>query len=128
MEENPARRVQGRMTMNSKGGGFFSGFLWGMIIGVALVFLLGTKKGKRLLKVISEEGLELSELLGADGLEEFEEEVVQKPPKKKSVQKSLKTEEQSEVVEEPKHTGNGSVIKKITSPARRFFRGIPKRN
>lgn len=114
--------------MNNKGGGFFSGFLWGMIIGATIVFLLGTKKGKRLLKIISEEGLELSELLGADTVEEFEKEIEHKPSKKKSVQKSVKTEEPSEAVEEQKHPGNGSVIKKITSPARRFFRGIPKRN
>lgn len=36
---------------------FFSGFLLGVVVGAAVVFLLGTKKGKRLLKAISEEGL-----------------------------------------------------------------------
>ena len=88
------------MTMNNehKGGGFLAGFFWGVVIGAALVFLLGTKKGKRLLKVISEEGLELSELFGADEVEEFEEKVEDTPPKKKAAN------------------------------VRRFFRGIPKKN
>lgn len=84
--------------MNNRNGGFLAGFFWGVVIGTALVFFLGTKRGRRLLKVISEEGLELSELLGADELEEFEEKVEDTPPKKKAAN------------------------------ARRFFRGIPKRN
>ncbi len=41
-----------------QGGNFFQGFLWGAIIGGGIVFLLGTKKGKRLLKTITEEGLD----------------------------------------------------------------------
>ncbi len=115
--------------MNNKGGSFFAGFLWGIIIGAALVFFLGTKKGKRLLKVISEEGLELSELLGADEVEDLEEDVEYISPKKKAkkvvnVQEPI--EEASEIVKKP--NGNGNPIKKIISPARRFFRGIPKKN
>ena len=45
---------------------FFDGFLWGAIIGGGLVFILGTKKGKKILKMITEEGVEgLSEILEA---------------------------------------------------------------
>ena len=40
--------------------------MWGAIIGGGLVFILGTKKGKKILKMITEEGVEgLSEILGA---------------------------------------------------------------
>lgn len=118
--------------MNNRGGSFFAGFLWGIIIGAALVFFIGTKKGKRLLKVISEEGLELSELLGADDLEDIVEDTEYVPQKKKAKKPVQKlediTEEQSEVIEEPQVKSNGSTIKKIASSGRRFFRGIPKRN
>lgn len=38
--------------------GFFSGFLLGAIIGAAVVFFLFTDKGKKMLKTITEEGLE----------------------------------------------------------------------
>lgn len=63
------------MNNNSGGGRFFDGFLFGLIIGGGLVFLLGTKKGKRLLKMISEEGIEnISELLEKNiDQEEYEE-------------------------------------------------------
>lgn len=37
---------------------FFDGFMLGLAIGAAAVFLLGTKSGKNLLKIISEQGIE----------------------------------------------------------------------
>ncbi|OGH08065.1 MAG: hypothetical protein A2171_01160 [Candidatus Levybacteria bacterium RBG_13_35_9] len=43
------------MNSNNK---FFDGFLMGLLIGGAAVFLFGTKSGKNLLKIISEQGLE----------------------------------------------------------------------
>lgn len=43
---------------NKSGNNFFSGFLLGALVGAAIVFLLGTAKGKRLLKVITQEGTE----------------------------------------------------------------------
>ena len=64
------------MNNNSGGNRFFDGFLWGAIIGGGIVFLLGTKKGKKLLKTISEEGVEgLSNLLEEkiEQEEDFEE-------------------------------------------------------
>ena len=43
---------------------FLNGLLLGAILGAGAVFLLGTQKGKKLLKAISDEGLEnISELL-----------------------------------------------------------------
>lgn len=38
------------------GSNFFSGFLLGALVGAGLVFLFGTKKGKKLLRIISEKG------------------------------------------------------------------------
>lgn len=42
---------------NKSGNSFFNGFLLGILVGAAAVFLLGTEKGKRLLKAISEEDI-----------------------------------------------------------------------
>lgn len=49
---------------NNSNNNFFSGFLLGLLIGAAVVFLLGTKKGKRIWKAISEGGVDnISNLL-----------------------------------------------------------------
>ncbi|MBI2431053.1 MAG: hypothetical protein HYV39_03500 [Candidatus Levybacteria bacterium] len=62
------------MNSNNNGGGFSHGFLLGIIIGGGVVFLLGTKKGKKLLKTITEEGLEgiaeLEDLVEDEALEQ----------------------------------------------------------
>lgn len=90
------------MNNNHSHGGNFNAFLWGLIIGAGAVFLFGTKKGKRMLKTISEEGLEFKELFGEEGGEEEIEDYQVKPQAKKAP------------------SGNGGV--------RRFFKGIPKRS
>jgi len=41
---------------NKSGNNFFSGLLLGAIIGATIALLLVTKKGKKILKAISEEG------------------------------------------------------------------------
>jgi len=69
------------MNNNSGGGRFFDGFLWGLIIGGGLVFLLGTKKGKKLVKMISEGGVEnipefLEEEIDQEEQEEEKKEMV----------------------------------------------------
>lgn len=102
---------------NSHNGGFFSGFLWGAIIGGGVVFLLGTKKGKKLLKTITEEGLS-----GIAELEDFIED---------------EAEENNEPVsQKPKPETNGHVAPSVsetpppsdlTGRAKRLFRGIPKK-
>ena len=43
---------------NKNSSNFLNGFLLGALIGAGAVFLLGTKKGKQLLKSLSEDGLE----------------------------------------------------------------------
>jgi gas vesicle protein len=56
---------------------FTTGLLLGLILGGGAVFLLGTKTGKNLLKIISEQGLDgllnLLEEYNFESLEEMEE-------------------------------------------------------
>ena len=95
---------------------FFSGFLLGALVGAFVVFLLGTKKGKRLLKAISEEGAgNISNLLeeadrfaDLDGIEDEKKEAsADEMPKRREINIE-KTVVQKPVV-------------------RRFFRGISRR-
>ena len=95
------------MNNNHSQGGSFNAFLWGLIIGGGAVFLFGTKKGKKILKTITEEGLELSELFG-------EEEDEEKPEERSS---NGETKPQ-----EPEET-----LTKITTAGKHFFKGIPKK-
>lgn len=65
---------------NCKGSHSQNSFMWGMIIGGLIVFLLVTKKGRRVLKAISEEGFEkLGEYVDINKLnslkESFEDEI-----------------------------------------------------
>lgn len=39
------------------GGGYFSGFMMGALIGAAAVFFFGTKKGKRVATLMQQEGV-----------------------------------------------------------------------
>lgn len=71
---------------------FMNGFLWGLLLGGAIVFLLGTKKGKRLLKILTEEGIEgmaeLGELINEFGNGD-EEEILEKKSKIDNESKTL---------------------------------------
>ncbi|OGH48167.1 MAG: hypothetical protein A3A51_04030 [Candidatus Levybacteria bacterium RIFCSPLOWO2_01_FULL_39_10] len=93
------------------GGRFSDGFLVGAVFGAAAFFLLGTKKGNKILKVISEEGAtELSSLINefekrSAGLEP---EPSQTPPKS--------SEENHETPGNPPANGEKS------SKPRRFFK------
>lgn len=71
---------------------FGSGFVLGSIIGAGAVFLLGTKKGKKLLKTLTEEGFDsVSELTGLfDGELEGENPRGQKMTPKKLERKIIK--------------------------------------
>lgn len=87
---------------NNNQNNFFNGFLWGAIIGGGLVFFLSTKKGKNLLKTLSESGLEeLSELVE----KQFDEE---------------------EYFDEEASNGNG-IVKQTKEPERKESRPIHKR-
>lgn len=91
---------------NNSGNNFFSGFILGALVGAAVVFLLGTKKGKKLLKAISEEGADnISNILDrANKTEDLDEELEE--PRKEFVIKEKSIEEKPKV--------------------RRFFRGISR--
>lgn len=43
--------------MKENNNHFLDGFFWGALIGGAAVFFVGTDKGKRLMKMITDEGL-----------------------------------------------------------------------
>ena len=99
------------MNNNGSRGGFFNGFLVGFILGAAVIFCLFTKKGKKLLKTLTEEGLDK-----VSDIEELLEEKYEEPVK-----------------ESPKTHTNGeskiptSAFKDIATTGRRFFKGISKR-
>lgn len=44
---------------NKKGGHFFNGFFWGAVIGGGLAYLLSTKKGRDLLKELTQDGIDM---------------------------------------------------------------------
>jgi len=95
---------------NRSSGNFFSGFMIGALIGATVVFLLGTKKGKKILKAISEEGLDnisniiekVDKEINLDEVYEEEKNVI---PKKQAVLE--------ETIEQKPKT-------------KRFFRGISR--
>ncbi len=102
--------------MNDNKGGN-SGFLLGLIIGGAVVFLLGTDKGRKILKSLTEEGFEeLSTVIerAGENLEMEEEEESEAPRVRKS-----------KIVEEEVVTPISNGVKNERTPAaskRRFFR------
>jgi gas vesicle protein len=91
-----------------QGSGFFNGFLLGIVVGAAIVFLVATKKGKKILKLISEEGLDsLENLIKEDELDELMNE-------ENSIEKNG-------VPEEPILETNGE-NKETVAKKRRFFK------
>lgn len=106
---------------NRSGNNFFSGFILGALVGAAVVFLLGTKTGKKILKAISEEGSEnIANLLNKINKSvDLQDEVFEDDPifadasVDKSAGKGNKTEKRVVIEEKPRVT-------------RRFFRGISR--
>lgn len=103
-------------------GGGINGFLLGVIVGVVVTLLFTTKKGRHIIKTLTDEGMnkfsELEELM-QDMKEYDEEEEGEVDP-----EEVPSYEEQNG--ENPPESPKKYVAKK--SPLRRFFRGIPKRN
>jgi hypothetical protein len=96
-------------------GRFSDGLLFGAILGGAAVFLLGTKKGNRVLKVLTEEGMAQFN----DILEEIEE--------ARNEAKTIEADESEEdfeemVVEEPKLNGNNNQTESKPKSSKRFFK------
>ncbi|OGH42599.1 MAG: hypothetical protein A3B53_01740 [Candidatus Levybacteria bacterium RIFCSPLOWO2_01_FULL_42_15] len=102
---------------------FWSGFLMGAIVGALVVFFLATKKGKRLLRIITEEGSEgiseLEELFSQDkGNPSQKESKSRKPPNGHT-----NTESPLEkIIVKGSEIGDAAVLQ-----GRRLFKGIPKK-
>lgn len=95
-----------------------SSFLFGALIGGGIVFLLGTKKGKQLLKVITEEGLDGIANIG-DIVEDVEDEyedqgIIENNPVVEEVKKT------EQVVKE-------ELIEQKPTGVKRFFKGTRKK-
>ena len=101
--------------MNNNPNRFLDGFLWGAIIGGGLVFLLATKKGKKILKMISEEGLELSEFL-EEGFGNYDED----EGNEEEVSPSGQDSSNGQARQEPREAPKASV--------RRLFRGVRRKS
>lgn len=95
------------------------GFLFGMILGGALVYLVGTKSGRKMLKRLSEKGTEFldgfSDLEDIESLAEEEDaggiyEEAQNPKVEKTTSETKSN-----------HSHNGHALR------RRFFRGTNKK-
>ncbi len=98
-------------------GRFSDGILLGMLIGGAAVFLLGTKKGNKILKTITEDGLaglsEVAKDLENDARRETKVQL-------KKVEEKIEDLGDSIVIET---VGNGQESK---SSSKRFFRKTAK--
>lgn len=103
------------MENKDNGGG---GFLFGLIVGGAVVFLLGTDKGRKILKAVTEEGFEgLSDII--EKAEEYSPAGVGEEPtvrvRKEKVVPGETSESQTNGIKSNGHTSP-------SSPKRRFFR------
>lgn len=97
--------------MEEKNSKFSNGFIWGIALGGALVFLLGTKKGKKILQSFTSTGLDILEgLTSANQGEYIDEEPVAEKSDKTSVEFSQESNSASNNHSSPK----------------RFFRGVKK--
>lgn len=96
------------------GNGFMAGFLLGFLVGAVVVFLFATKKGKKIMEIAMNEGMDkvskienaVEEYMGDEYDEEMEVEAA-----------GIQTEEAIE-----------SAVKKATRPVRRFFRKASHKN
>ncbi|MEK7534261.1 MAG: YtxH domain-containing protein [Patescibacteria group bacterium] len=99
------------MESNNNGGNkFLNGFLLGALIGGGAIFLLSSEKGKKILKILSEEGLDkISDLL---------------QEQENTMEDDLGEDEAFSVNGE----SEDNTVKEEKKPfVRRFFRGISKR-
>ncbi|MDP2585535.1 MAG: YtxH domain-containing protein [Candidatus Levybacteria bacterium] len=122
---------------NKSGNNFLSGFLLGVLIGGVVVFLLGTKKGKKILKAISEEGegkissiinkLENSVDLEDESLEDDDSSLLVQPSSSLSSAQTFRRTSRPTSNASEKLISREKVIEKKPK-ARRFFRGISRHN
>jgi gas vesicle protein len=124
---------------NTKGNNFMNGFMWGAILAGGLVYLLTTKKGKKLLQAITEEGAEgvgdieqLLEELENDGDGDMPEPPLRPQPTNGSAAHRSVSQEQTNghtngsVSGSNGHQSHRSTLSKLSSTSRRFFKGTKK--
>lgn len=107
---------------NNHGGRFTDGLLLGMIIGGIAVFLLGTKKGNKILKALTEQGF--------DGLGEIARDL-ENEAKKETKTQLRKVESKIGDFEESIEVdgSNGNAHEEESKPqAKRFFRKPSAKN
>ena len=105
MDNNPS-------TSSGHGNNFFSGFLLGALVGGIIVFLLGTEKGKKILKTISEEGM--------DNLNK----VIEKADKAINLDEAFEEEGDDEIPSKAKVIARE--VAEDKPKTRRFFRGVSR--
>jgi len=90
---------------------FTTGLLLGLILGGGAVFLLGTRTGKNLLKIISEQGMDgITDLLEEYDLSDLEE--VEEMPE--------------DGVQEEESSAETTDVQTKKSPKKHFFRRVRK--
>ncbi|MBI4084366.1 MAG: YtxH domain-containing protein [Candidatus Levybacteria bacterium] len=119
---------------------FGTAFVLGLVIGAGIALLFATKKGRRILKALTEEGLDnipdlkkyfrstVNEFTDDDDEEKGESEYIEEKIRVADMPRHNTT--RIHVDEEPERhveaKENGSVKKH--SPVKRFFRGVPKKS
>ena len=125
--------------------GSSNGFILGLILGVAITLLFTTKKGRKLLKLLMDEGADkvarleevlqkkeqvieddLDEIISGTDYVEKHQPVTDEPKEKESVIASQK-DEVSTFKETPRHKPPEQDIEEKKHSVRRFFKGA-KRN
>lgn len=101
---------------NNHNSRFSDGLLLGMLLGGAVVFLLGTKKGNKILKALTENGWE--------GLGDIAREI-ENDAKKGTKEQLRRVESKIGEIEESIEVTNGNGHGDQKSP-RRFFKKSPK--
>ncbi len=113
------------MESNSK---FSDGFLWGLLIGGGVVFLLGTKKGNEILRLITEEGAEkinqaIEEIKSE--IDDANDEVVPDTSKKKDLKDGNFHKTMDNLVE-IEHDVKDEIEEKVKPQIKRFFKTTKK--
>jgi hypothetical protein len=107
--------------------GFSDGFLLGLLIGGAAVFLLGTKKGNKILQAFTEEGLEgLTDFIDSLDEEKIAKNTVKKTEKIAAEVAPVLEEKVEDKIEEkladvPKSNGVNHAASSTSRP-KRFFK------
>lgn len=113
------------MNERHSGGGFFNGFILGLLVGAGLVFLLGTNKGKKVLQMLLdqvEENSAISELLEIP--DDEEEEMMGIEAEEEEEPEFEKVEVEKPHVQAPHEEEKPH---KVTAKVKRFFKGAPKK-